>query len=166
VPPPAPTQPPPPTGDGKDYRIRALKRGDRDAVFKLLATDGWNVPANEQETAISWVVQHPEMESFVAHDAAAFSRVIGIITMSHRPQLRLGGRVGSIDLFLVAAEHRGKGIGTDLFLATLRRAEALACKRVEVQLPGDRDDRHEFFEAQGFARVPDGLFVKPMKPIK
>src|SRR5207244_13151981 len=62
--------------------------GVRDAAFRLLAADGWPVAASDQELAISWVVQHPEMESFVAHDAAAFSRVFAMITMSHRPQLR------------------------------------------------------------------------------
>src|SRR4051794_26858799 len=108
---PVPTSPPP---NGKTYRIRPLKRGDRDIAFKLLADDGWVVPPAEQELAISWVVQHPEMESLVAHDATAFSKILGMITMSHRPQLRLGGRVASIDLFLVAPEQRGKGIGQDL----------------------------------------------------
>ncbi len=150
----------PPTG--KDYRIRPLKRGDRDAAFKLLAVSGWSVPASEQELALSWVVQHPEMESFVAHDAAAFSRIFGMITMSHRPQLRLGGRVACIDLFLIANEHEGKGIGEDLFVQARRRAEALGCKRMELYLPAARDERHTFFEKTGFARRGDELYVRPI----
>ncbi len=127
------THPPPATG--KDYRIRPLKRGDRDAAFRLLAADGWIVPAVDQETAISWVVQHPEMESFVAHDAAIYSRLFALITMSHRPQLRLGGRVACIDAFVVAPEQRHRGIGHDLLAQALRRSEALGCKRVEIHLP-------------------------------
>jgi GNAT superfamily N-acetyltransferase len=162
----APSQPPPPKAtDGKDYRIRPLKRGDRDAAFKLLAADGWVVPAGDQELAISWVVQHPEMESFVAHDAAAFSRLFGMITMSHRPQLRLGGRVACIDLFLVAPEHRRKGIEADLLAQALRRTEALGCKRVELYLPQARDDRHTFFEGNGFARVDSELYVRAAPPV-
>lgn len=154
------TQPPPPAS-GRDYRIRPLKRGDRDAAFKLLAADGWTVPAGDQELAISWVVQHPEMESFVAHDAVAFSRLFGMITMSHRPQLRLGGRVACIDLFLVAPEQRHKGIGHDLLTQALRRSEALACKRVEIYLPPERDDRHAFFEANGFVKGNNDLYLRP-----
>src|SRR2546421_8210872 len=157
------TQPPP--ADGKDYRIRPLKRGDRDAAFKLLASDGWSVPAGDQELAISWVVQHPEMESFVAHDAGAYSRLFGMITMSHRPQLRLGGRVASIDLFLVAPEHRGKGIGHDLLLQALRRAEALACKRVEMMLPEARDERHAFVESYGFVNNGSDLYIRKITPL-
>ena len=154
------SQPPPPKSDGKDYRIRPLKRGDRDNAFKLLATAGWVVPAGEQELAISWVVQHPEMESFVAHDVASFSRLFGIITMSHRPQLRVGGRVACIDLFVVAQEHRNKGVGTDLLTQALRRSEALACKRIELHLPAERDSLHEFFEQNGFEKKGDLLYVK------
>jgi len=161
---PLPSHPPPPAG--KEYRVRPLKRGDRDAAFRLLESQGWPVAASEQELAISWVVQHPEMESFVAHDAAAFSRLFGMITMSHRPQLRLGGRVACIDLFLVAKEHQGKGIGEDLFAQVRRRAQALGCKRMELYLPAARDERHTFFEATGFARSGDELYVRPIFPAK
>lgn len=155
-----PTQPPPAAGSSKDYRIRPLKRGDRDAAFKLLAADGWVVPAGDQELAISWVVQHPEMESFVAHDAAAFSRLFGMITMSHRPQLRLGGRVASIDLFVVAPEHRHKGIGHDLLSQALARAQALGCKRVEMMLPEEQDERHAFFAGYGFVNNGNDLWIR------
>ena len=154
------SQPPPPKRDGKEYRIRPLKRGDRDNVFKLLAASGWPVEAGEQELAISWVVQHPEMESFVAHNVASYSRLFGLITMSHRPQLRFGGRVACIDLFVVSDEHRDKGVGSDLLAQALRRTEALACKRIELYLPGTRDPRHDFFETHGFARIGEELYVR------
>jgi GNAT superfamily N-acetyltransferase len=117
------------------------------------------VPAAEQETAISWIVQHPEMDSFVAHDAASFSRVFGFITLTHRPQLRLAGRVGCIDAFAVAEEARHRGIGTDLLEQVLRRAAALGCKRIELSLPAERDGRHDFFEQRGFAQDASRLFV-------
>ncbi len=157
------SQPPP---KGQDWKLRSLKRGDRDAAFKLLAADGWLVPANEQELAISWVVQHPEMESFVAHDAAAFSRLFGMITMSHRPQLRLGGRVACIDLFLVSPDQRGKGIGHALLAQSLRRAEALGCKRMELYLSQQRGDHHAFFEEAGFVKNDNEVYVRPVAPGK
>ncbi len=152
------TRPPPVTG--KDYRLRPLKRGDRDAAFRLLAADGWVVPAGDQELTLSWVVQHPEMESFVAHDSASFSRLYGMITMSHRPQLRLGGRVASIDLFVIAPEQRHKGIGNDLLSQALARAQALGCKRVEMMLPEPRDERHAFFEGYGFKNNGNDLWIR------
>jgi GNAT superfamily N-acetyltransferase len=154
---PAPIGPQP--GSSKDYRVRPLKRSDRDAIFKLLAEDGWVVNTGDQETAVSWIVQHPEMESWVAHDAASFSRLLGFITMSHRPVLRLAGRIAFIEDFAVAREARGRGIGTDLLDNVMRRVANLACKRVEVSLPGKADGRHTFFEEKGFVRSAEGLLV-------
>ena len=160
---PLPSQPPsPPAAGAKDYRIRPLKRGDRDAVFKLLAADGWVVAANDQELAISWVVQHPEIECFVAHDVGAYSRLFGMITMSHRPQLKLGGRVASIDLFVISPDQRNKGIGHDLLSQALARAQALGCKRMEMMLPEPRDERHDFFESYGFVNNGNDLYVRAM----
>jgi GNAT superfamily N-acetyltransferase len=155
-----------PSLSGKDYRIRPLKRGDREPVFRLLSDDGWVVPAHDQENVLSWVVQHPEMESFVAHDVISFSRVIGAITMSHRPQLRLGGRVASIDLFVVEEARRGQGVGTDLLVQALRRSEALACKRVELHLSLPHGAQHEFFEQHGFVKNAAELYVRQNRPLE
>jgi GNAT superfamily N-acetyltransferase len=155
----------PPPVPGKDYRIRPLKRGDRDALFRLLAADGWVVPAGDQETVLSWVVQHPEMESYVAHHASSYGSVFAVLTLSHRPQLRLGGRLACIDLFAVEEGERGKGVGSDLLAEALRRAQALGCKRVELRLPGPRDDRHDFFESHGFSSSGDSLYVRRLNPL-
>lgn len=154
------TRPPLSRTDGKSYRIRPLKRGDRDTVFRLLLSQGWEVAAADQDLAVSWVVQHPEFDTFVAHDSASFGRIYGMLGMSHRPQLKLGGRVACIDLFTVAEEHRHQGIGTDLLGQAIRRASNLGCKRMEMSLPDERDERHEFFEQAGFDRSSEGLYVR------
>ncbi|HYV65133.1 MAG TPA: GNAT family N-acetyltransferase [Myxococcales bacterium] len=155
----------PPAVSLKDYRVRPLKRGDKDALFKLLAADGWIVPQSEQETVLSWVVQHPEIESFVAHHAISYGSVFAVLSLSHRPQLRLGGRLGCIDLFAVEAGYRGNGVGSDLLAQALRRGEALGCKRFELRLPGPRDYRHEFFEEHGFSQSGDALYVRRLNPL-
>ena len=120
----------PPPAPGKDYRIRPLKRGDKEPLFRLLADDGWVVPGSDQETVLSWVVQHPEMESFVAHHATSYGSVFAVLTLSHRPQLRLGGRLACIDLFAVEKAQRGKGVGTDLLAQAMRRAQPSGSARV------------------------------------
>ena len=42
----------------------------------------------------------------------------------------------------------------------LRRSEALACKRIELHLPAERDPLHDFFELHGFAKNGDQLYVR------
>jgi len=154
-----PPRPLPPSS-GKEWRLRPLNRGDREAAFRLLAGEGWSVPAMDQEAVLSWVVQHPEMESFVAHDTFSYRRLFAVITLSHRPQLRLGGRVASIDLFVVEPEQRNKGIGHDLLAQAMRRAEALACKRIEILLPEPRSERQAFFENYGFVNNGNDLWIR------
>jgi GNAT superfamily N-acetyltransferase len=163
--PPLQVSPKPAPADGKDYRLRPLKRRDRENVFKLLAADGWPVDTRDQELCISWVVQHPETETMVAHDFASYDRLYGVISMSHRPQLKLGGRVACIDLFAVADEHRQKPVGTDLLAQAQRRAEALGCKRMELYLPAAREYRHDFFEQHGFSQGSGGLFVRTARSL-
>jgi GNAT superfamily N-acetyltransferase len=160
-----PSIPPPLPTSGTEWRLRPLKRGDREAAFKLLASEGWVVPGADQESVLSWVVQHPELESFVAHDSGSYTRLFAMITMSHRPQLRLGGRVASIDLFVVSPEWRHRGIGNDLLTQALRRAEALACKRVEMLLPELRTERHTFFENHGFVNNGNDLWIRKVAPL-
>jgi GNAT superfamily N-acetyltransferase len=155
----------PPPAPGKDYRIRPLKRGDKDPLFRLLAGDGWVVPQADQETVLSWVVQHPEMESFVAHHASSYASVFALLTLSHRPQLQLGGRLACIDVFAVEKGQRGKGVGSDLLAQAMRRAQALGCRRIELRLPGARDERHDFFEEHGFALGGDALYVRRLNPL-
>ena len=70
-----------------------------------------------------WVLSHPEIEVYVAADAQ--DRPIGLLSLSHRPQLRLSGRVA----------WRRKGVARALMQRALERSRVLSVKRVELQLP-------------------------------
>ena len=81
----------------------------------LLGALGYEAGTDYQ--TVNWVISHPEMELFVAADAQ--DRVVGLITLSHRPQLRLRGRVLSVDELVVAPEWRRKGVGRALIQRAL-----------------------------------------------
>jgi GNAT superfamily N-acetyltransferase len=66
-------------------------------------------------------------------------------------------------MFVVAPAHRHRGIGHDLFAHSLRRAEALACKRLEVHLPAADEERVGFFKSLGFSLSEPQLFVRQLK---
>lgn len=140
-----------------EWKIRPLRRGDRDGAFALLSEAGYEVAPNERANIVAWVCSHPEMEAFLAVDA--FDKALGLISLSHRPQLRLGGRGGSLDAFYVAVAARRKGIGTALLQQVLVRTQALGCRRVEITVPRELDIERRLLEKVGFG-VLDDLVLK------
>ena len=111
-------------------RIRPVRRGDRDSIYRLLQEVGVSVPAIDQSNTLSWIVSHPETEVQIAVDA--LDRGVGMISLSHRPSLLLGGRTASIDSLVVTGALRARGIGSELLERTLARAKILGCRAVEV----------------------------------
>jgi len=108
---------------------------------------------------LSWVVQHPELESFVAHDAYSYVRLFAMITMSHRRSSgwAAGSRRSICSWWPGAAAqgHRARPA-----LQAMRRAEALGCRRIEMLLPETRSERHTFFENQGFENNGNDLWIR------
>jgi GNAT superfamily N-acetyltransferase len=130
-------------------KVRPLRRGDRDSIYRLLQDVGVNVPVIDQSNTISWIVSHPETEVLIAVDP--LDRGVGMISVSHRPSLLLGGRVASVDAIIVTAAMRGKGIASDLLERGLARAKMLGCRAVEVTV-SDMGARG-YFERRGFNLV-------------
>lgn len=133
------------------FRLRPARRGDRDAVYELLLQLGYDKLSRDAVgSALAWVLSHPEMEVVVAADA--LDKAIGLISFSHRPQLRLGGRIFTIDELVVSAAWRNKGVGKALLAAAVARARILGVKRVELTTHRGRDSyARAFYEKNGFS---------------
>ena len=133
-------------------KLRPARRGDRDSIYRLLAeaegesATALHVPAMDQSNTLSWIVSHPETEVLLAVDP--LDRGVGIIALSHRPSLRIGGRVATVESFVVTAAMRGKGIGAELLEHMVDRARKLGCKRVEM--PSFDPPSFSFLEKRGF----------------
>ncbi|MBK7865148.1 MAG: GNAT family N-acetyltransferase [Archangiaceae bacterium] len=105
---------------------------------------------------VTWIVSHPEMELMVAADG--FDKVIGFVALSHRPNLRHGGRIATIDELVVGKAWRRKGVGRELLKRALERAKVLGVKRLEVQsLEANGEEGAPFLKACGMAEA--GLHV-------
>jgi N-acetylglutamate synthase-like GNAT family acetyltransferase len=127
------------------FKVRVGRRGDAEAVKALLAECGFNGDA----ATVTWIISHPEMELIVAADA--FDKCIGFVALSHRPNLRSGGRVATIDELIVANAHRKQGVGKELLKRAVDRAKVLGVKRLEIQsLTGREDQALPFFGKCGF----------------
>lgn len=111
-------------------KIRVARRGDRDSIYRLLSEVRVEVPPAEQSNTLSWIVSHPEIEVLLAVDP--LDRGVGMLSLSHRPQLRLGGRIATIDELVVGASMRRRGVGSELLDRAVARARMLGCRRVEI----------------------------------
>lgn len=135
------------------FKIRPARRGDREAITAMLRDLGY--PDAADSSTLLWVLNHPEIDVFVAADS--LDRAIGFVSLSHRPQLRVRGRIATVDELAVTEAWRNKGVGTRLLAAAVERARALSAKRVElVTIQGRNKVRRGVFERSGFEEV-DGI---------
>ncbi len=106
---------------------------------------------------VTWIISHPEMELMVASDA--FDKVVGFITLSHRPVLKTGGRAGTIDELNVAKAWQRRGVGRELLKRVVERAKVLSVKRLEVETYGAvTPELKAFFAACDFEPAEVGVF--------
>ncbi len=132
------------------FRIRSARRGDAEAIGGLLRELGYAEGADA--ATVHWVISHPEMEIFVAADSR--DRAIGMVSLSHRPQLRMRGRIATIDELVVSRAWRGRGVGGELLKRAVARAKVLSVRRVElVTHVGKSDVPRRFYEANGLSEA-------------
>ncbi len=67
------------------FRLRPARRGDVEGIAALFAELGY--AGAPDVSTIHWVLSHPEMEVVVACDA--LDKPVAVVTLSHRPQLRM-----------------------------------------------------------------------------
>ena len=153
----APLTPGPRAGGTPAFRVRLARRGDGEHLGALLLELGF--PGSGDTGTVHWVLSHPEIEVYVAGDAQ--DRPIGLLSLSHRPQLRLSGRVATIDELVVASAWRRRGVARALMQRALERARVLSVKRVELQLPSLPDDGTvAFCAAMQFHDAERGVVVR------
>lgn len=139
------------------FRVRLARRGDGEHLGLLLAELGH--PGAGDTSTVHWVLSHPEIEVHVAADAT--DRPLGLLSLSHRPQLRLSGRIATIDELVVLPSARRQGIGRALVQRALERARVLSVKRVEMQLPSvPSEATYRFCEVMGFRDAERGVVTR------
>ena len=144
--PPAPTAP----------TIRRARPGDAHALRKLLRELGYDPgDTRASDETIAQVVRHPEAAVFVAVDGVD---VAGYVALSHRPQMRLGGRLATIDELVVAEARRAQGIGSMLLEAAVQHARSLHCLRIDVLQRKSRESYlRGFYQEHGFEEMTSAV---------
>ena len=143
--------------DPAGYRLRPGRRGDSDGLTALLKELGYSEGVDA--ATLNWVVSHPEIEIHVAVDM--HDRLIGMLALSHRPQLRLRGRIATIDELIVATAWRRKGAAKALIKRATERAKALGAKRLELRTHATVPDpgAAAFAKACGFQPTEANIFA-------
>ncbi len=137
--------------------IRRARPGDAHGLRKLLRVLGYEPgDARTSDETMAQVVRHPEAAVFVAVEGI---EVVGYVAMSHRPQIRLSGRLATIDELVVVESRRERGLGSKLVETAVAHARSLHCVRLEVTQRRSRDSyARSFYRQQGFDELNSATF--------
>jgi GNAT superfamily N-acetyltransferase len=129
--------------------MRLANDSDAEAAFKLIAELGYADLSFVRFTQIfRSVLVNPAMMTFIAEVNAD---IVGLATISFRPQLRLTADLFSIDEFVIANRVRGQGVGRR-FLEHLKDvAKQAGARRLELETNRARASyRRGFYVKNGF----------------
>ena len=137
--------------------IRQAVESDLQAALVLLEALGYpNLEQPAFATFFAGVLQHPDMMVLLAIDES--EQVVGLMSLSHRPQLRLAGEILSIDELAVLNTARGRGTGQRLLEEARRLAKEIGAKRIELHTNRNRESyRRQFYLKNGFTEANSAL---------
>jgi predicted N-acetyltransferase YhbS len=130
--------------------LRPATKADGKAVAALLGELGY--PATETEASARLRGMRESRASCVLV-AQADSEVVGLITAELVPYFPNGSTICRITALVVAAQHRGRGIGEALVDGAAAFAREHHCAGIEITSAEHRADAHRFYQRLGFARM-------------
>ncbi|HMG36384.1 MAG TPA: GNAT family N-acetyltransferase [Blastocatellia bacterium] len=136
--------------------IRLAERADRDALFGLMHELGYrSLSQSEFDEVFNEVLSRGDTWVLVAEEAG---RVLGLASMSERPQLRLGGPIVTIDEFVVRSDVRGKGVGRLLLESAKEYARQRGGRRLQLDTNRSRESySRSFYLKNGFAEADSAV---------
>lgn len=115
--------------------LRRARPGDAPGVRTLVEHLGYTPDDRAFTETFTQVARHPEAVVLILAEGV---RVVGYLAFSHRPQIRLGGRVAVIDELAIHPDFADRGLSAFLVEHALELARGLACVRIEHADAGDR----------------------------
>ena len=135
--------------------LRRARPGDAPGVRVLVEHLGYQPDERAFTETFNQVSRHPEAAVVVLAEGV---RIVGYLAISHRPQVRLGGRLAVIDELVIDPGYCGRGLGSALLDHALELARGLACARIEVATRRSRESfARGFYRKHGFVEVDSAL---------
>lgn len=143
----------------RGIEFRRARPGDAAGVRTLVEHLGYAPDPRAFSETFTQVVRHPEAAVLVLAEGV---RVIGYLALSHRPQIRLGGRIAIIDELVIDPAYTGRGLGSELLEQALELARGLSCVRIEVSTTRTRESfERGFYRKHGFVEIDSAMLRQP-----
>ena len=144
------------TVSGKKLLVRPATESDLQAAFKLMAELGYpDLSIARFAETYSSVQSHPAMTLIIAEDGG---EVVGLASISRRPQLRLTADLITIDELVVADRVRGLGVGRALLDHVKALAGDSGVRRLELETNRARESyRRRFYVKNGFTEADSAV---------
>jgi GNAT superfamily N-acetyltransferase len=137
--------------------IRTAQEHDARRLSELFVQLGYAaIPAER----LVRLVQHPDIDVFVAHDQHA---VQGVLVLHVFQPLHVAQPWAVISALVVDQALRSQGAGAALVEAAQQAAGARGCAHVELSCSARRTRAHAFYESMGFEEVRK-RFMKKIAP--
>ncbi len=133
--------------------IRPATESDIHAAFALMSELGYpDLSIARFAKTFSSVLANPAMTVIVAEDEPG--RVVGLASISRRPQLRLAADLITIDELVVADRARGQGVGRAILEQVKTMAGNRSARRLELETNRARESyRRGFYIKNGFTEA-------------
>jgi GNAT superfamily N-acetyltransferase len=139
-------------------RVRLAVANDRDVIYALIAELGYpDVDRSRFDVTFDALLKRSDLWVLIAEDKAN-RKVLGLASMSERPQLRLGASLVTIDEFVISGAARGRGVGALLLAEAKSCAVARGAKRLQLDTNRQRESyRRGFYLKNGFSEADSAV---------
>ncbi|HZM90681.1 MAG TPA: GNAT family N-acetyltransferase [Blastocatellia bacterium] len=137
--------------------IRIATLMDQQPAFELMSELGYpGLSFVRFSAAYNAVLEHPTMSLIVAEDENG--DVIGLASISTRPQLRLTANLVTIDELVIADRARGRGVGKKILKTVEVMARNLRAGRLELETNRARESYSRgFYIKNGFKEADSAV---------
>lgn len=137
------------------YKIELAQESDINELTVLLgilfSQDIEFTPEPEkQERGLRMILNDEKMGHIVIMREG--NEIIGMVNILYTISTALGEKVAILEDMIIKPAFRGKGLGTELLLAGIKRAEESGCKRITLLTDFDNEKAIAFYKKQGFTR--------------